>query len=70
VKLFWNDMLQRMQALAVEITGELSSAQGGQLPEAELWEGRYLASLSRTLAGGTSEIQRNIVAERLLGLPR
>jgi alkylation response protein AidB-like acyl-CoA dehydrogenase len=70
VKLFWNDMLQRMQALAVEITGDLSSAQGGQLPEAELWEGRYLASLSRTLAGGTSEIQRNIVAERLLGLPR
>ena len=70
VKLFWTEMLQRMQSLAVEIVGELSLAGGGLLPEAEPWEGRYLASLSRTLAGGTSEIQRNIIAERLLGLPR
>jgi alkylation response protein AidB-like acyl-CoA dehydrogenase len=70
VKLFWTEMLQRMQSLAVEIVGELSLVEGGPHPEAEPWEGRYLASLSRTLAGGTSEIQRNIIAERLLGLPR
>jgi alkylation response protein AidB-like acyl-CoA dehydrogenase len=70
VKVFWTEMLQRMQALAVEIAGELALSQVGSMPEAEVWEGRYLASLSRTLAGGTSEIQRNIIAERLLGLPR
>jgi alkylation response protein AidB-like acyl-CoA dehydrogenase len=34
------------------------------------WADQYLRSFSNTIAGGTSEIQRNIVAERVLGLPR
>ena len=34
------------------------------------WAVQYLRSFSDTIAGGTSEIQRNIVAERVLGLPR
>jgi alkylation response protein AidB-like acyl-CoA dehydrogenase len=34
------------------------------------WATQYLRSFSHTIAGGTSEIQRNIVAEQLLGLPR
>jgi len=34
------------------------------------WAHRYLSDRSMTIAGGTTEIQRNIVAERILGLPR
>ena len=34
------------------------------------WFDRYFRSFAATIAGGTSEIQRNIIAERILGLPR
>ena len=34
------------------------------------WEDSYLHSFANTIAGGTNEIQRNIIAERVLGLPR
>jgi alkylation response protein AidB-like acyl-CoA dehydrogenase len=34
------------------------------------WVSQYMFSLALTLAGGTSNVQRNIIGERLLGLPR
>ena len=40
-----------------------------QLP-AELWVNKYMNSISLTIAAGSSQIQRNIISERILGLPK
>ena len=38
--------------------------------EAGAWSASFLFNRCLTIAGGTSDIQRNVIAERLLGLPR
>jgi alkylation response protein AidB-like acyl-CoA dehydrogenase len=67
LKLYWSEMNQRTQQIAQEILGAY-----GQLKEFDngLWEYAYLRSRGNTIEAGTSEIQRNIIAERVLGLPK
>jgi alkylation response protein AidB-like acyl-CoA dehydrogenase len=48
----------------------LLSPIGNRRPGNERWVGQYMNSLAAAIAGGTSNIQRNIIAERGLGLPR
>ena len=63
VRLYFAELAQRVYRAAMEILG----------PEALLdgrWTHDYLEAYSETIAGGTAEIQRNIIAERILGLPR
>jgi len=40
------------------------------VPDAPRWLHRVLGARQYTIAGGTSEIQRNIIGERVLGLPK
>jgi alkylation response protein AidB-like acyl-CoA dehydrogenase len=58
---------QRVQELGLELLGTAATADDG---EASSWVYGFLANRCLTIAGGTSEIQRNVIAERLLGLPR
>jgi alkylation response protein AidB-like acyl-CoA dehydrogenase len=72
VKLAWTDMTQRLSATAVDLTGEAAPLWRGahDLPDDGRWQRQWLWSAAASIAGGTSEVQRNIVAERMLGLPR
>ncbi len=71
-KIFWSELDLRMHELALEILGD----RGELLPEAPAarevgsWLDGYLFALSGPIYAGTNEIQRNIIAERILGLPR
>ena len=66
-KLYWSEMNQRTQQTAQEILGPY-----GQLSDFDngIWEYAYLRARGNTIEAGTSEIQRNIIAERVLGLPK
>jgi alkylation response protein AidB-like acyl-CoA dehydrogenase len=71
-KLQWAEMNQRMQELAVEIQGAHGQLYLGEerAPEDAYWQYGFLRSRANSIEGGTSEIQRNIIAERVLGLPK
>ena len=62
VKLAWSTTDQALTTTAVDVLGQ-SSLDGP-------WGRELLASRSLTIAGGTSEVNRNIIGERVLGLPR
>jgi alkylation response protein AidB-like acyl-CoA dehydrogenase len=70
-KLYYTEMLQRMGDLAMRILARagLTREDLGAIAASQHVEER-LRSLSFTIAAGTSQIQRNIVAERILGMPK
>ncbi len=68
-KLHWSEQNQRLTKLALEILGGESGANGNG-EEARYWRHQQLRSRGNTIEAGTSEILRNIIAERVLGLPR
>jgi alkylation response protein AidB-like acyl-CoA dehydrogenase len=66
VRLRYAELIQDVHRLGFKISG----TDGLTHPGARGWTHSYLYSLHDTIAGGTSEIQRNVISERILGLPR
>ena len=63
VKLTWTEVTQHLSRLALDVLGPAGPLEGP-------WARQWLWSQAAGIAGGTSEVQRTIIAERLLGLPR
>ena len=72
VKLVASEIHQDLTALAVEIGGVSSTLRSADknAPDGGTWPYQYISSYGMTIAQGTSEIQRNQVGERVLGLPK
>ncbi len=70
LKLQWSEANQRVTKLALELLGPDAQLLPGNAPYDGYWTIQQLRSRGNTIEAGTSEILRNIVAERVLGLPR
>ncbi len=64
------ELMLEMENFAVGLLGPRSSLWGGDHPVFGRWQYDYLSSFGQVIAGGTADIQRNIIGERVLGLPR
>ena len=70
LKLEWSEANQRVTKLALELLGPDAQLLPGSAPYDGYWTIQQLRSRGNTIEAGTSEILRNIVAERVLRLPR
>jgi alkylation response protein AidB-like acyl-CoA dehydrogenase len=71
-KLAWSEMTQAMSARALDVLGSAAPLSWGarENPGGGFWQRQWLWSKAASIAGGTSEVQRTIIGERMLGLPR
>jgi len=76
-KLAWSDMSQALSARALDVVGASAPLWWGADDDAVhphpgrgFWQRQWLWSKAASIAGGTSEVQRTIIGDRILGLPR
>ena len=70
MKLLWSRWHQELGELAMEVLGAPSMVARGAPYDLDEWQRLFLFSRADTIYGGSDEIQRTIIAERALGLPR
>jgi alkylation response protein AidB-like acyl-CoA dehydrogenase len=74
-KMFWSEYSQRFAEIIMNIRGADSMVMGPASDDAsayepDKWQANFLSTRSVTIWGGTAQVQRNIVGERVLGLPK
>ena len=71
-KIFWSEMDVETHETALDLLGQLGELEetAGEAVDFGAWMKSYQFALAGPIYAGTNEIQRNIVAERVLGLPR
>jgi alkylation response protein AidB-like acyl-CoA dehydrogenase len=69
-KIFWASWRKKLGVLAMDVLGPAGEIAAADSYQWELLPRLFLASRADTIYGGTNQIQRNIIAERALGLPR
>ena len=71
-KLYWSEMDKRLQETAIAVQGMYGALAPGSAWAVEegRWQFGWMWSQAETIYAGSSEIQRNIIAERVLGMPR
>lgn len=72
VKLYGTEMRYELESLAIDVMGELGTLyeNSPHLRDAGSWQYAYMYYLGLIIGGGTSQIQKNIISERGLGLPK
>ena len=72
LKLWWSELNQRMQETAMMLEGPYSQLmrESPWAVEGGRWQHHFMRSRANTIEAGTSEIQRNIIAERVLKMPK
>jgi alkylation response protein AidB-like acyl-CoA dehydrogenase len=79
IRLFFSELQQRVYALAMDVLGPQVlewDARGSRTAELsgrvspQGWVFQYLVAFAATIAAGSKDIQRNIIGDRILGLPR
>jgi alkylation response protein AidB-like acyl-CoA dehydrogenase len=71
-KMVWVETHQKLQELAMELEGPYAQLAKGSdwAVDGGAWQHSFLRSRANSIEGGTTEIQKNIIAERVLGLPK
>jgi alkylation response protein AidB-like acyl-CoA dehydrogenase len=69
-KVFWSELDRLMHRTALSILGAAGELEAPQAADEARWLDGYMFSLAGPIYAGANEIQRNIISERVLGMPR